>query len=88
VTHSSVQSRIAKSSTGVTFDPKHEESTFTYWQGGVKHEVWFQDERSIAAKCALVHKHKVAGIAIWAIGYGGSSFWQTIENARQPTAQP
>jgi spore germination protein len=88
VTWKTVQSRIAKSSGGVTFDPKYEESTFTYSEGGVSHEVWFQDERSIAAKCALVHKYKVAGIAIWAIGYGGDSFWQTIENARKPVVAP
>lgn len=88
VTWSTVQSRIAKSTGGVSFHPSFEESTFEYTEGGVRHEVWFQDERSIAAKCALVHKYKVAGIAIWAIGYGGDSFWRTIESARAPQSTP
>jgi len=84
VTWSSAQSKLARSSAGLRFDSKFGEATFTYLDAaGVKHTVWFQDHRAIAAKTALVHKYKVAGIAIWALGYGDRSFWDEIEASRQ-----
>jgi spore germination protein YaaH len=38
---------------------------------GVRHEVWFENNRSIAAKYAYARAHGFAGIAIWVLGYDG-----------------
>lgn len=78
VTWSSAQSRIAKSTGGVTFSAKDGESTFTYVAAGVTHTVWFQDARGLAAKAQLAKRLGIAGTAAWAIGGEGADFFPTL----------
>jgi spore germination protein YaaH len=82
VTYSSAQTRIAKSTTGVTFSAADGESTFTYTEAGVKHTVWFQDQKGIAAKMALAKKMKIGGVAAWAIGGEGADFFMVLDKGR------
>jgi spore germination protein len=84
VTWSSAQPLLALSTTGMSFDTTLGETRFEYTKNGVNHTVYFQDDRAIAAKCALVDRYQVAGIAIWALGYGDTSFWAAIDGARMP----
>jgi spore germination protein len=86
VTWSSAQSKLAKSSAGMVYDEARGSTMFEYRDAGVDHTVWFEDDRSIAAKTALVEEYQVAGIAIWALGYGADSFWTTISEARRAAA--
>lgn len=36
---------------------------------GIRHEVWFEDARSIFAKYKLVQEYKVRGVSYWEIGF-------------------
>jgi spore germination protein YaaH len=52
------------------WDPYAQEPYCRYVDGkGVRHEVWYENNRSIAAKFAFARAHGFAGIAIWVLGY-------------------
>ncbi len=51
-----------------------------YWQNGQKHEVWFENQYSLAMKLDLVEQHNLRGIAFWRLGYEGQAFWETVQN--------
>ncbi len=42
---------------------------------GHRHEAWFENAQSVAAKVALVKKHGLAGISMWRLGHEDVSFW-------------
>lgn len=43
------------------------------------HEVWFENDRSTAAKLDIVAKYRPAGIAIWRIGQEQPEIWKIID---------
>lgn len=47
---------------------------------GVKHEVWFEDARSIQAKFNLVKEYKVQGISYWVLGLSFPQNWQLLKD--------
>jgi spore germination protein YaaH len=70
---------------------RYGEAYFRYTDGeGHKHQVHFQDRRSIAAKCALIwYEHPaMRGIAVWRMGGEDPLFWNTIRQKLKPHARP
>lgn len=55
---------------------------YTYTQNGVKHEVWFEDDRSIVPKLKLAKERRLHGVAIWRVGYEDRAFWEAIRRNR------
>lgn len=50
----------------IQFDETARSPFFLYTdEGGVRHEVWFEDARSLQAKYALVSEYGLAGISFW-----------------------
>jgi spore germination protein YaaH len=49
---------------------------FRYNDGGRDHEVWFEDERSIAAKQDAAAKHGAGGVMFWHLGGEDARVWQ------------
>lgn len=43
------------------------------------HEVWFENDKSIAAKLQIVAKYNPAGIAIWRLGQEQPEIWQAVD---------
>ncbi len=54
----------------------------TYQSSGWR-QIWYDDERSLSHKCALVLDRKLAGMGMWALGYddGYGELWLEIERA-------
>jgi spore germination protein len=52
---------------------------------GVQHEVWFENDRSIAVKDAYARAHRFAGIAIWVLGYDSTypDLWAILRKTFQ-----
>lgn len=52
---------------------------------GVQHQVWFENNRSIAAKYAYAKANGFAGIAIWVLGYDGKypDLWNILRSTFQ-----
>lgn len=52
----------------IIYDQLSQAPFFTYFDAdGVKHVVWFEDQRSIRAKMALVEEYDLAGMGFWNI---------------------
>lgn len=51
---------------------------FTYIENGAKHEVWFENVRSIEAKLDVCRKLGVGGVAAWRLGDEDPRFWEVI----------
>lgn len=46
--------------------------------GAVKYQLWVEDEESIAAKLSVMTARKIAGVAVWRLGYGTEGVWNLI----------
>ena len=42
--------------------------------------VWFENDATLKTKLDLVKKYKLAGIAIWRLGFEDQKFWDRIIN--------
>lgn len=51
----------------IMFDERAQSPYFNYTENGVRHVVWFDDPRSIAAKLDLINEYDLAGASIWTI---------------------
>jgi len=53
----------------------------TYRQSGAIKQIYYEDKRSVAAKLDFAEEQRLAGIAIWALGYEGygEDLWQPIK---------
>lgn len=49
----------------IEFDTAAQSPYFRYTEGGVVHEVWFEDARSMAAKLRLIHEYGLHGAGYW-----------------------
>ena len=75
---------LPMSTTGLVYEPTRGEAHFTYVENGVTHEVWFSEERSVAAKAAVAKRYGCMGISIWALGYGDTPLWDAIRSELKP----
>lgn len=78
LTFKNIQKLIDEKGLAPAWDSKSSTPNFTYYQNGVKHEVWYENEESIALKLDLVGKYHLGGIGIWRLGYDNSAFWSVI----------
>lgn len=68
------------------WDNLAEEPLCRYVDGkGIHHEVWFENDRSIALKYAYAKAHGFAGTAIWVLGYDSKypDLWNTMRRTFQ-----
>jgi len=56
-------------------DPESASATFEYFDGEQQHEVWYEDERSLAAKLNLVRKYALRGVGAWRLGQEDPKAW-------------
>ena len=50
----------------------------TYTKNGVKHVIYYGGRRALADKIAIARQYKLAGIAIWKVGYENQGSWQEL----------
>ena len=51
----------------IQYDEKAQAPFFNYYRDRKKHEVWFDDARSIEARLKLIHEYKLGGLSYWTI---------------------
>ncbi len=51
----------------IQFDETAMSPYFTYTENGIRHEVWFEDVRSLAAKFDLIKEYNLRGCSYWQI---------------------
>lgn len=65
----------------IKFDETAKAPYFNYTDpSGAKHEVWFEDARSVAARLSLVGEYGLAGISIWTINMRNRAGFAVIES--------
>ena len=65
----------------IRFDEKAQAPFFNYTDpSGVRHEVWFEDARSVRARLALVSEYGLAGISYWTINYVNRAGFAVLES--------
>ncbi|GGA27264.1 S-layer homology domain-containing protein [Paenibacillus physcomitrellae] len=55
--------------------------TAAYQLNGVRHQLWFEDSRSLTLKYRMGQGRKVAGFAYWSIGGEHDGVWKALNNA-------
>ncbi|MCD8078360.1 MAG: glycosyl hydrolase family 18 protein [Lachnospiraceae bacterium] len=63
----------------IRFDETAQSPWFSYESGGIAHEVWFEDVRSVQAKCDLIRASSLRGAGIWQINQLFLAGWLQLE---------
>ncbi|MFN8515834.1 MAG: glycosyl hydrolase family 18 protein [Chloroflexia bacterium] len=58
-----------------------------YRENDEDHEAWYEDERSVAAKLAVMTELQLAGFAAWRIGHEGAGAWNAIRRLDTPATR-
>ena len=65
-----------------------DEANWVQWtEDGEAHEAWYEDERSLTAKLALVADLGLAGFATWRLGHEDESAWVAIRRLDTPATR-
>lgn len=76
--NAAIQSLINQYTIAPKWHDSHKSPYFTYTKSGVKHEVWYENRQSTAAKLELVDKYNLRGVAIWRLGYEDPGIWNVL----------
>ncbi|MCY0880779.1 MAG: glycosyl hydrolase family 18 protein, partial [Firmicutes bacterium] len=66
----------------------YKEAYDTYTSGGVKHVIWFDNDRAAVDRIKLAEQYHLGGIAIWRLGYEDAKWWDAIVPALQHKPMP
>lgn len=47
-------------------------------EGNATYQIWLEDEESISVKLNVMNAQKIAGVAVWRLGYGTSEIWELL----------
>ena len=65
----------------IKFNEQAQAPFFNYTDpSGVRHEVWFEDARSVKARLQLVSEYNLAGISYWTINYQNRAGFAVLES--------
>jgi spore germination protein len=81
--HSDVTPLISRVAAVPTLDPRSLSVTFRYEEEGERHEVWFEDSRSLEAKLALVGRYGLRGVGAWRLGQEDPEVWRVWDAAHK-----
>lgn len=63
----------------IFFDQTAKSPYFYYWQYGIRHEVWFEDPRSLLAKFQLIQEFGLTGAGYWQLMNFFRANWLMLE---------
>ena len=70
-----------KHNQAISFDEKAQTPFFEYYnESGKRHEVWFEDARSVKAKLELAAKHNLAGFSYWTVNRYWPQNWLVLDS--------
>lgn len=77
---------LIKSYGNVKWDNYYSVPYLTYTKNGVYHQVWFENQYSLAIKLKLAENYGLGGIAMWRLGFEDATFWDTIKKKLAPAS--
>jgi spore germination protein YaaH len=75
----SVPDAAAGHGVDVQWDSVTQTPHFTYWNSSGRHDVWYEDSRSVDFKVSLMWEYDLAGVALWALGQEDARFWRVMD---------
>ncbi|NLW57112.1 MAG: SH3 domain-containing protein [Firmicutes bacterium] len=76
--YAAIQSLINQYKIAPKWHEEYKTPYFSYTKSGVKHEVWYENRQSTAAKLELIDKYNLRGVAIWRLGYEDPGIWNVF----------
>ncbi len=81
VTYEMAVNRAANYNSEIIFDEETQTPMFSYTDAqGNRHEVWFEDTRSLRAKIDLAWRLGISGVALWRLGMEDPGIWNMLAN--------
>ncbi len=72
--------QAARVGANIEFDITAQSPFYHYYSAGQRHEVWFEDARSIRAKLLLVNRYNLGGVSYWTINRPFPQNWTVLES--------
>lgn len=70
-----------KEGSNIEFDAKAQSPYFHYYDNnGNRHEVWFEDARSVYSKFRLANAYRIRGVSYWVLGSDFPQNWYELED--------
>lgn len=71
----------ARYGAAILYDYKVQAPHFNYTdENGTRHEVWFEDARSVQAKLLLANKYGLRGVSYWVLGSSFPQNWAVLDD--------
>lgn len=62
----------------ILYDESQQVPHFAFTKGGIRHEVYFENARSLSAKLEAAKENRLQGVAIWRLGIEDASLWSEV----------
>ena len=63
----------------IAWDEASSTPHFAYFENGKRHEVWFEDKRSVSDKLNILKKHGIRNLAFWRLGGEDKDIYELLE---------
>jgi len=77
--YAAIENLIQRHRVAPQWHDRYQTPFFTYTDSGVRYEVWYENQRSTAAKMRLVDKYNLRGAAVWRLGYEDPGIWEVMK---------
>ncbi len=78
VPHEAVPALLIRYGVQAHYDPVNSQNWFTYFQGGVKHIVYYMGTRSAQARVEMARRYHLGGVSLWRLGFEDPGFWSVL----------
>ncbi|MGE5530032.1 MAG: glycosyl hydrolase family 18 protein [Patescibacteria group bacterium] len=78
VNHAQAVSLAARAGASPAWDYRAQVPFFVYTGQGIRHTVYYEDNRSVALKAGLAARYGLRGVAVWRLGYEDPGLWRAI----------
>lgn len=70
--------RAKKNGVEVGYDEEHKVPNYSYTANSVRHEVYFENSKSLQPKMEYAKENKLHGVAIWRLGMEDPAIWDSL----------
>lgn len=78
LTYHQIKSLQQKHGVSPSWDPASKSPYFTYFSGGKRRTVWYENSSSLSAKVDLVSRFGISGVSLWRLGFEDQKLWQVV----------
>ncbi|MBL7159512.1 hypothetical protein ISS85_03480 [Candidatus Microgenomates bacterium] len=65
------------------YDEQSKQPYVIFQDGAYFHQIYYEDKQSIKEKLKLAEEHKIAGVALWALGYEGENLLEPLKTYKK-----